>query len=164
MKIRGSFVSNSSSSSFIVAFPHNVWYAKNIQNLLFKDEETFKAKYFDKSWDTYTVAEMIMVAKNTWDIVNANADRKDIQKIMLTEMCYGYTDKDTKSFDDFENEDAYYDYREKNNRKILNEFFERNRGKDIVMLCFGDDYGILSGAIEQGDVFKPVDHIRIYRR
>lgn len=61
MKIRSGFVSNSSSSSFIVAFKKKPKTAEEMKKLLFGGDDRFTYRYFDteESWTTQEIADIV---------------------------------------------------------------------------------------------------------
>ena len=59
MKIRQGFVSNSSSSSFIVLFPHAPKSAEEVKEILFSDEKLYGSPYSDTMWDTSKVSKTL---------------------------------------------------------------------------------------------------------
>ena len=61
MKIRDGFVSNSSSSSFIVAFDKTPETVAEMQNILFKNGGYYHNPYKDDVWTTEQIASIVFV-------------------------------------------------------------------------------------------------------
>ena len=74
MKIRSGFVSNSSSSSFVVIFPKIPKNQEDVKNMLFKEgEKTYSSAYDDDCWPVDQVAQTV------WDDI-CNQEKNDIEK------------------------------------------------------------------------------------
>ena len=59
MKIRNGFVSNSSSSSFVVVFPKEPKSQSDVQKMLFDDNEYYGDPYSEEKYTTNQVAETV---------------------------------------------------------------------------------------------------------
>ncbi len=59
MKIRNGFVSNSSSSSFVVAFPRKPKNAKDVQTILFGDDKELQYLFDDNIISTASIATRV---------------------------------------------------------------------------------------------------------
>lgn len=154
MKIRNGFVSNSSSSSFIVAFdevPHN---PEELKKMLFGDEDLYHSPFGDNSWDTRIIAEKVFR-----DMIKSKIPSID-------NIAYTYH---VSLYDDprFENNDGSIDFdklqkeEEKESKKMAEKFIEENRGNVIYIFKYGDDSGDMEGDMEHGNLFKNLNHVRI---
>lgn len=174
MKIRNGFVSNSSSSSFVVAFPRIPKDANDVRNMLFSpEEEFFYSPYGD---DYYNVIE---VANTVWnDICNQIVNDFESAK---REFEYGTIDDvDAPNYNDYyyikdyeKRYDAYDTAKEEYAKKKIKEFFNTRKLKlkkinqekvdDIAIYVFeySDNDGSYGATLEHGNLFRRLKHVRI---
>ena len=173
MKIRNEFVSNSSSSSFVVCFPREPKNAEDVRNMLFSiDQEFYSSEYGDNRWCVKEVAETV------WkDICGQTKDNIESAKYEIMNG-YIYGDGAPES-DDFrhikdytQRYQAYDEAREIYAKKRIKEFFNTRTlklkkidGQDIneVMYIFeySDNDGEYYSALEHGGLFDNLKHITI---
>jgi hypothetical protein len=173
MKIRNGFVSNSSSSSFIVIFPRIPKSAEDVKNMLFKpNKKIYKGLYGDEQYSVEEVAETV------WkDIQEQKAN--DTEAAIDELSGHSYDDPDEPKYEDFEDSNGKTDWEqygiacEKYGEKKLKEFFYIRKNKlkklndeqvdDAVFYIFeySDNEGSYFAALEHGSLFKNLKHIRI---
>lgn len=163
MKVRKGFVSNSSSSSFIVAFPKDLpMNEEAVKNYLMPGQEaicaydwigTFSASdianqvFKDMSAQTPNVNEQIMEALGGH--IAGAPDMDQFRKRRADGLGYDYDwDAYGKASDEF---------REKMAEKIKAEFAEMN----LFTFEYSDNDGNFFCTMEHGGVFDNVPHVRI---
>lgn len=173
MKIRNGFVSNSSSSSFLVIFPRTPKSAEDVKTMLFDENQKLYGEY-DEYYPVQQVAETV------WnDICNQN--KNDI-RTAREELSYGGC-SDSPNYSDFvhikdwnERSDAYNAVNEIYATKKMKEFFNPNFRKlklkkinnevivdpgALYIFHYADEDGSYGSALEHGGLFNKLKYIRI---
>jgi hypothetical protein len=157
MKIRNGFVSNSSSSSFVVAFNEIPTSIEDVQRVIFGAKEHFKSEYGNTLYDTFDIASTI------WgDIFEQTPN--NIKKI--SESISGGYCSDRPDYDDYKNKDGQIDWKryqkacDKISTKKAKEFIKDNSGKYIYVFSYSDNDGDYFSTMEHGDIFSNLNHIR----
>lgn len=163
MKIRQGFVSNSSSSSFIVAFPRNLEISTDsVKEYLFKDKTAICAYDWHGTFSTEQIAEQVAndMSKQTPN------DDKEIQEAMGGHLpgapnyeAFRVRKADGKGYDyDWDAyEKANTEFSNKMAEKIKQEFGEMN----IFTFEYSDNDGSFFCTMEHGGIFDGVPHLRV---
>lgn len=163
MKIRAGFVSNSSSSSFILAFEKQPKDMMDLKKILLGEDEIYCGPYNGNCFSASTVAETVWTDMNKNGPAGLDAVAEEFNSGYLPDLdvierphC-GLEDSDevwrTKH-------DDYYDKRAKMARNIAEKFMEEH--KDYVFFVVEyEDHDPLGGAIEHGDLFENIEYVRI---
>lgn len=156
MKIRHGFVSNSSSSSFIVAFPKEPKSFDDVKEVLFGDSNIFINPYDDDNFSALEVSDTVFE-----DIKK----QKPNNKKEILKSFGGYIDgsPDLGSFKKG-NEydwDGYYKASEDFCKKNADKFIKENKGSFIYTFEYSDNEGDYFCALEHGDLFEKLPHERI---
>jgi hypothetical protein len=159
-KVRTGFVTNSSSSSFIVAFDEMPSSINELQGLLF-DEGQINVEVYDRSISCTEAAGIVF---NDMQNQKPN-DMKEIMSALegYFEDAPDYNDY-TKDYDfkSKEYKEAMARYEEDSKAFIMakiKRFKKDNRNRDIYVFSYADDGGQV--VMEHGDIFSHLPHIRI---
>jgi hypothetical protein len=175
MKIRNGFVSNSSSSSFVVAFPHKPTSAEDVKEMMFgKQEWHYIGDIYSE--DDNTDAPTIGIAQKVFNKINKKATKKEmfeairngwfsyyIDRELLPGMYESFEEtKDLTYKNDKEKIEEIWAKGDKINDKRVNDivkiFRENNKDKFFVVMDFSDNDG--EEIEEHTDIFNRLEHIR----
>jgi hypothetical protein len=166
MKIRTGFVSNSSSSSFVVFFPREPKNVDDVKDMLFKDEIEYLNPYHDEHNSYGWSADK--VSKTVWKDI-CDQEKNNIEKAKRL-FSSGYIEEPgAPSYDDFNHikdwrklSDAYSDACDRYAEKKIKEFL-KNISVEPVFYCFrySDNDGEYFSALEHGNLFHRLKHVRI---
>lgn len=170
MKTRHGFVSNSSSSSFVVKFPKVPKSAEDVKNMLFIDQEYYYSPYDNERW---TVEE---VANTVWSDI-CDQEKNNMEKAKEILSGGSYDDEDAPNYYEFSingniDWDAYNTACDIYADKKMKEFFNNRKLKlkkinkeevDEVFYCFeySDSDSSYYSALEHGNLFQNLEYIKV---
>ena len=183
MKIRNGFVSNSSSSSFIVAFPHKPKNEEDLKQMMFgKNDFHYVEKYYtdDKSGEI----SVWPIIRNVYKKIGKKATKKEIAEALSHGGYNGYRGFDVPHMDFWASLDdpeyteiremsisnkraellgkyneKVYESNKKRGKKVADYFVSVNKGKYFVILWFSDNDG--EAIEEHTDIFRRLEYIRV---
>lgn len=155
MKFRNGFVSNSSSSSFIVAFANIPSDAKELQKMLFGDIKV--VDIYDYSVSTEQMAKIVFEdMQEDGAVIEDGEVTKEVNSGWFPGMPdYDYDWKDEKA------RDEYYSECDKAAEKLAKKFIEANRGSNIFIFEYCDNDGPVFSTMEHADIFSRLPHLKI---
>lgn len=161
MKIRLGFVSNSSSSSYVVAFRNLPSSQKELQKMMFGKQQFYHGPYGGK-WDTN------VVAKTVWELMQNSTpnDLPDLEKGFdaydLPKSPYElYPNHSEMPSDEWNRiQDEYYTELDRLVKDQLRKFMHKNRKSFVYRFEFSDNDGEYFSALEHGDLFERLPHVK----
>ena len=164
MKTRSGFVSNSSSSSFIVAFDKKPETVEELQRMLFGDEKHYSDPYDSRSWPARTVAETVFQDMQKQGPLDREALEAAMEGVEVQDPeWHAAFEKFLKCQGPYSNADY-----EKLNKttliaknRVLDRWNKDNPGKLFYEFEYSDNEGFYSSALEHGDLFADMSHLKI---
>jgi len=176
MKIRNGFVSNSSSSSFVVAFPKKPDTAEDVKEMMFGKQEWHYAGYYSDTGDVPTKDIADAVFKEVED--KESASKLKVYKAirhgyfdsyllpeLLPGSCSSWDEtRDLKFPEDEKAIRAIWDKSEKTNDQramdIVNAFLGNHEDAFIATMWFADEDGSFWSMMEHSKIFGRLKHIK----
>ena len=159
MKIRTGFVSNSSSSSFVVAFPRIPQNVDDMKKMLFGDEESYFVG--DKYTKISITAEEAATTVFRDFLEQGNpASFEEISKTLKSDISFDTLDK-YKNGDGSIDWDGYNYASAKYGNECTESFMKKNEGKFIFIFSYADEDGAYFSAMEHQGLFTNLEHERI---
>jgi hypothetical protein len=174
MKIRTGFVSNSSSSSFVVAFPYKPKSVEDLKTMMFgKQEWHYTGIYGAKDQDAPTQR----IAESVFADIEKKATKKEVFEsirngwftpYLIPELFPGHQMAETSHLsyqkeDERKEIDKIYKENDKiNNQRakaIADAFVDGHKDKYIVVLSYCDEDGEWQSILEHSGIFHRLDHI-----
>lgn len=164
MKIRSGFVSNSSSSSFIIAADVDVLTVEYLKEVLFNGEERVEPMYVLDHWP---------LGFDTDFLCQAIVDEMQLINIDSDEVKYAMEDMldDEPDYPEYDPNDTHEQWMTKLNIYnfaqadisgcMLKQFANNNRGKSLFIGSFSDENGNMYAQIEHGGTFDNLNNITI---
>ena len=166
MKIRNGFVSNSSSSSFIVAFPEKPKSVEHVQQMMFGDLIDFPNPYV---WEGRTPSfPTSQIAQTVWFEIQAQKpnDMKNIIEAsdgwMEDAPELDYSPDMTKKQRDIAWK-KYMDNYKKYQKEFANRFMDGKENQFVYTFSYSDNDGEYFTVMEHGGIFDNLKHKQISR-
>jgi len=163
MKIRSGFVSNSSSSSFIVAFKDVPRCVNEMKQVLFGNAGVYR--YGSVSWPAQLIADIVWNDFRRQEPLTEQAAKEDIVGGWVDGQpdyppSNAWWEKDKLVRDRIESQ--YYAECETFANDTLERFKEQNDGSCLYLFTYADEDGTqVAAAMEHGTLFDNVPHIKV---
>ena len=164
MKIRNGFVSNSSSSNFVVAFPAVPKSTEDVKNLLFGEAEIWPIHrgVIDVQILTSQLAEIIWADIQAQIANNKRSILKAIDEGWFDGAPQYNEHRFRKEGDDKEIDwDKYGKERNAVAKQIRDKFLKDNPNSFVYVFEYGDNDGDTFVALEHEEVFSALPYLRI---
>jgi hypothetical protein len=160
MKVRQGFVSNSSTSSFIIAFKRKPKSPQEIKSILFDSNTIKKYSWPDtgEEYQTIGFAETIFMDIEKQKSASIDEISKELTNGWLTGApdYHQYEIKGTDKID----WDAYEKASNIYATQVATEFVNENKDCEFFIVEYGDDNSY-TGTMEHGGIFNKIPHIRL---
>lgn len=156
MKFRNGFVSNSSSSSFIVAFDKFPASAEEMQLLLFETEDVIPSpwEHFKETLETEKAAAIIFQSLK-------KIKPSQGEKIVNSGYHDWYPELDEEAYSDDKKWQGHIAYAGQRGKELWQKFSSDNKNKVFYTVEFSDNDGPVYELLEHAGVFKRLPHLQI---
>jgi len=165
MKVKLSFVTNSSSSAFIVAFPERIKFLDDVENYIHPEEkaevvfrDAIKQKPLRANPKGKRVRQQVFGTLESGYFSEAPNYSNEID-IFRINNCITHNETYSIFYDDFEK--SYI----KKCHKVLNptitNFLKKAEGQYIYFFEYGDEDGQFMSEMEHGNTFRRLKHLMV---
>jgi hypothetical protein len=164
MKTRNGFVSNSSSSSFIVAFKKVPRSIKEMQEMLFGDEPYYKNPYYYPEEEKYGSKPNYFAQEVSMTVYQDMKDPVPVEEIPERLNCgylVGQGAPDLNDWQGLDGFDKWHKEMEKYAAKAAKSFIENNPDATFYEFEYSDNDGPYKTALEHGDLFRRMPHLKV---
>lgn len=159
MKIRTDFISNSSSTSFILALSEKPKTASELRQLLFNDDKFFI--HYDSKYTTQEIADVVFDKLSTREALSSE-ELIEVVGSGILDGNYGSCLKyDLVCQLCNNNYDKILAMLEELNAVTIEAFTKRYAERKYYEVTFSDNDGDLHACIEHGDTFSQIPHLYI---
>jgi len=154
MKIRNGFVSNSSSSSFVVAFSSIPNSIEEVRKMLFGDAKSISIYGYSISTED--------AAKTVFNDMQEGCvtEEKKIAEEVGSGWFPGHPDHDY-NWEDEEAREKYYEDCDKKAVEVTEEFLKANKGTNIFIFEYSDNDGQFFCVMEHAEIFFRLPYLYI---
>ena len=159
MKVRNGFVSNSSSSSFIVAFEAIPASKQILQKMLYSDKK--RVEMYDYTFSSEELADVV------WNDFKESRKNPLIKDRIVAELLYGgfeYNEIPAPTYPRSWLDDEHKKYEkecEKYANTVAGHFIDKNSNALFLSFSYADEDGEMGCVLEHGDTFQNFPHIKI---
>jgi len=161
MKIRDGFVSNSSSSSFIVALDEIPKSKDDVKQMFYRGSIKSMNCCTEKLEDTNALSKIL------WNDIKKQKPTKSIKKladVISKGSILDCLEPDSDDYVDRKTLKGWKKYqlaRDKYSELMAKMFIDANKKRHIYIFHYGDEDGNIYGHLEHGDTFEFVRHLTI---
>jgi len=161
MKTRQGFVSNSSSSSFIVALDKIPKNKDDVKQIFYKGFDKSMCDCTEKLKETDKLSEIL------WNDIKKQKPTKSVKKLAEVISHGSVIDCLEPDSDDYVDSktlkgwDKYQIVRDEYTELMAKMFLNANKKRHIYIFHYGDEDGNIFGHLEHGDTFDFVRHLTI---
>jgi len=160
MKIRIGFVSNSSSSSFIVAFAKTPEDIQELNSMLFDNSQKefpcdIDGDYFPNRYPVYSVAETV------FESMKEPISDEEAIEICRSGWIDGMPSLDTSNKDFNATHRAWMAKLDEFARKAFDKFRKQNKKASLFVFEYSDNEGEYESTLEHGDLFRKLPHLTV---
>jgi hypothetical protein len=170
MKIRNGFVSNSSSSSFVVALPHKPETAEDLQEMMFGSQNVHFTDIYYGDKESNNEVSTNLIANEVFHNIDKEATDKEIFESIRDghfDEFYSLPGVLNPNYSEMSQEewknidwDKINKENDKRAKKIADGFKDCNKDKFIFVVSFSDNEGPFEAMLEHSDIFCRLQHIR----